>query len=269
MPVRDVAAWLARARECRNPALLASALANASRRLDLLAFATGLPRRDCRTLVREIEDDRAFLDPLRARLAERTSYVPRAVDFILAGEGGSVFFNEVTLSALVRALRPRAVVETGGTPGKSTAFILRAMERNGHGRLVTVDLPPPVAAEPGRIPRGRYHEERPEGSGSNWIVSEALRSRHSLVLGDAREKLPEVLAGLGRVDFFLHDSDHSYAHMTWEFETAWAALGPGGLLVSDDILANAAFGDFCRARSLESRSVFNLGVARARPEAAS
>ncbi len=39
---------------------------------------------------------------------------------------------------------------------------------------------------------------------------------------------------------------------------------PGGLLVSDDILANTAFSDFCRRESLESRGVYNLGVARVR-----
>jgi hypothetical protein len=259
---RSLGRWAERARECRNPIRLATAVTNASRRLDQIAFATGWSRRACRILVGEIEEDEAFLGPLRARLAERTTYKPRAVDFILASEGGSVFFNEVTLYALVRALRPGSVVETGGTPGKSTAFMLRAMERNAHGRLVTVDLPPPGAGAPGRIARGRYHEELPEGTGSNWVVPNELRSRHTLVLGDARQKLPEVFAGLGHVDLFLHDSDHSRGHMTWEFESAWKALAPGGLLVSDDILANTAFGDFCRRESLESRSVFNLGVAR-------
>lgn len=267
MTSRDLRVWLARIRECRNPALLASAAANASRRLGLLEFATGLARRACSALVREIEDDAAFVGEIRERLTARTTYVPRAVDFVLAGEGGSVFFNEVTLYALVRARRPRAIVETGGTPGKSTAFMLRAMERNGGGRLFTVDLPPPAAAA-GRILRGRYHEERPEGEPSNWVVPDALRSRHVLVLGDAREKLPEALAAAGAVDMFLHDSDHSAAHMTWEFETAWTALAPGGLLVSDDVLANGAFSGFCRRRSLPSRRVFNLGVARRDPGAA-
>ncbi len=259
---RDLSLWLARVRECRNPALLASAAVNASRRIDLLEFATGLARGACRALVREIEDDAAFVGEIRERLAARTTYVPRAVDFVLAGEGGSVFFNEVTLYALVRARRPRVVVETGGTPGKSTAFMLRAMERNRAGSLVTVDLPPPAAAAGGRLPRGRYHEERPEGEPSNWIVPDALRSRHVLVLGDAREKLSEALAVADAVDMFLHDSDHSAAHMAWEFETAWTALAPDGLLVSDDVLANDAFSEFCRRRSLPSRRVFNLGVAR-------
>jgi len=49
--------------------------------------------------------------------------------------------------------------------------------------------------------------------------------------------------------------------MIWEFENAWPRIGPMGLLVSDDVLANEAFADFCRKESLASATVFNLGVA--------
>ncbi|MEJ2148325.1 MAG: hypothetical protein P8Z40_02475 [Chloroflexota bacterium] len=34
--------------------------------------------------------------------------------------------------------------------------------------------------------------------------------------------------------------------MTWEFEQAWPAIRPGGLLLSDDIITNRAFDDFAR-----------------------
>jgi hypothetical protein len=43
-----------------------------------------------------------------------------------------------------------------------------------------------------------------------------------------------------------HDSDHSNEHMTWEFEQAWPAIRPSGLLLSDDIITNRAFDDFAR-----------------------
>lgn len=215
------------------------------------------------TYVEEIEDDEEFLLPFRAALASATSYIPRAVDFMMTGQSGSVLFNEVALYALVRALRPSVVVETGGTPGKSSAFILRAMMRNGAGHLFTIDLPPPVSATP-RIPREQYHESRPAGAGSNWVVQEPLRTRQTLRIGPSQEILPSVLASLETVDLFLHDSDHSYANMMWEFETAWPKLGPRGVLVSDDVRANRAFADFCRRKSLLSATVFNLGVARRR-----
>jgi hypothetical protein len=242
--------------------LLASALNYTLQRSRLLRLATGLAAAETGPYLREIEDDLDFLDEIRSKLMQWTPYRPRAVDFMMAGRSGSVFFNEVSLYTLVRALKPRVVIETGGTPGKSTAFILRAMARNQLGALYTIDLPPPPRAEDRLARREIYHEARPAAVGSNWIVPDALRQRHTLLLGKSQDLLPGLLETLDRVDLFLHDSDHSYENMCWEFETAWPKVRPGGLLVSDDVLANTSFFDFCRREGLQHAHVFNLGVAR-------
>lgn len=261
---RTLRVWAGRASECRRPHLLLSALRYDRERRRMLSFATGEPAEVIDGYIREIEDDRDFLDPFRASLARATSYTPRAVDFMMTGASGSVLFNEVALYALVRARRPAMMIETGGTPGKSSAFILRAMSRNGTGHLHTIDLPPPASGA-ARIPRGRYHDSRPAGLGANWIVDDALRVRQTLHLGRSRDILPALLPSIGSLDMFLHDSDHSYENMTWEFGCALPALGPNGLLVSDDVLANSSFVDFCRHEALAAASVFNLGIAR-RPD---
>lgn len=261
---RTIRVWAGRVSECRRPDLLLSALRFSRERRRLLSFATGEPADVIDGYIREIEDDREFLDPLRSSLARATSYTARAVDFMMTGASGSVFFNEVALYALVRARRPAMMIETGGTPGKSSAFILRAMMRSGTGHLHTIDLPPPASGA-ARIPRGQYHESRPAGLGANWIVDPALRARQTLHLGSSRDVLPGLLSSIGSLDIFLHDSDHSYENMTWEFERGLPALGPHGLLVSDDVLANTAFPDFCRREALVGASVFNLGIAR-RPQ---
>lgn len=261
---RDLRTWRQRVSECRNPILLASSVGYVFARRRLLRFGAGQPAALTSAYVREIEDDKPFLDTIRATLAQWTSYRPRAVDFTMAASWGSVFFNEVALYALVRARRPVAIVETGGTPGKSAAFILRALERNGMGHLYTIDLPPPAAAaDSGLLPREQFHEVRPPTLGSGWLVPEGLRARHTLLTGRSCDTLPPLLADLARVDLFLHDSDHSYENMTWELETAWSKVMPCGLLVADDVLANTAFFDFCRRVGLPYRHVFNLGVARA------
>lgn len=44
---------------------------------------------------------------------------------------------------------------------------------------------------------------------------------------------------------FRHDSDHSYEHIMFEFETIWPLLRVGGILTSDDVHANNAWADFC------------------------
>jgi len=154
------------------------------------------------------------------------------------------------------------MIETGGTPGKSTAFILLAMERNRNGHLYTIDLPPAPVEQAVLARRETYHELRPASVEPNWIVPDRLRARQTLLLGKSSDHLPLLLTKLDHVDIFLHDSDHSYENMTWEFETAWPKVKAGGLLLSDDVLANTSFFDFCLKESAAHTHVFNLGVAR-------
>ncbi len=253
--------WARRARECRNPLILARAYAYERQRLRLLDLATRLEPAQARPYMSEIEGDANFIGELRREMAARTDYRPRAVDFMLFPNYGSLFFNEVALYAIVRIRRPQVVVETGGTPGKSTAFMLRALERNGSGHLYTIDLPPQTASDDRLLDRGQYHEQMPIGAHSGWIVPDELRSRHTLLLGPSREQLLPLLEQLEQLDIFYHDSDHSYTNMTWEFATAFEKLAPQGLLLSDDVLDNTSFFDFCRERALLHTSVYNLGAA--------
>ncbi len=157
-----------------------------------------------------------------------------------ATEGGPrldpyLWASSEALYVTVRAVRPAQMVETGVQRGVSSAFLLAAMERNGAGHLTSIDLPTFDAA--GRVNRdGRVdasYVAGPEAVGD--LVDAPLRARWTLRLGDARELLPTVLAGLGTIDAFFHDSEHSYDQMTFEFRTAWTHLRAGGCLVSDDI----------------------------------
>ena len=257
--------WMRRALECRNPLILVNALRFDQRRLELLRFCARLTFSEIRVLLQEIEEDRVFLKLVRDKLSRHTHYSPRAIDFMLVDHSGSVFFNEVAMYVIVRALRPETLIETGGTPGKSTAFILRAIHRNGSGHLYTIDMPPTVVQTAQLQVDESYHEALPTGVAAGWVVPEQLKSRHTHLLGSSREHLPEVLNQLQTIDVFLHDSDHSYENMTWEFQTAFPALGDNGLLLSDDVRANDAFDDFCRMRQLSSRQVYNLGAARRQP----
>lgn len=260
---RELKLWIKRISECRNPYLLATAARHEWRRKSLLKFATGLSMQQLLDYVREIEDDDTFLDEVRLSLSKWTYYQPRAIDFVLLGRWGSVFFNEVTLYAIVRARRPKIMIETGGTPGKSTAFILRAMEKNKAGHLFTIDWPPQEVASERLEQRDKFHHQMPRGKNSNWVVPEYLRKRQTLLLGKSKELLPALLETTANIDMFLHDSDHSYENMMWEFETVWPKLRANGLLLSDDVLDNRSFFEFCLRKGLQSTSVFNLGVALA------
>jgi len=74
-------------------------------------------------------------------------------------------------------------------------------------------------------------------------VPASCRERVHVQHGDAAVLLPPLLARLGTIDFFFHDSDHSYDHMAFEFREARRVLRPGGLVVADDIAWNASLWD--------------------------
>lgn len=132
---------------------------------------------------------------------------------------------------VVRALRPAMVVETGVWLGLSSWAMLAALDANEYGELVSIDFPPLDSAQQVEV---------------GQLVPEALRSRWTLEIGPSRQLLPRVIERAGRIDVFVHDSDHTTANMTREYAVAWRAMASGGVLLSDDIEANHAFVRFAR-----------------------
>jgi Methyltransferase domain len=142
------------------------------------------------------------------------------------------------LYRMIRRYRPRVAVETGVFLGRSSTAILAAMHRNGVGHLISMDLPVAMTA-------------RETGT----LVPPELKDRWELRFGDSHALLPEVLAG--GVDFFFHDSDHTYELQTFEYETAWPALRPGGVLGSDDTNRSNAWAAFLERHPGEYRLAEN------------
>ena len=150
------------------------------------------------------------------------------------------------LYRLLRDVRPQVAVETGVCNGVSTAFLLLALEDNGEGELHSIDLPE-VAGE--KYEQGTFWDGKggaviPPGKEPGWMVPSELRDRWSLVLGRSQDELPPLLERLGTIDFFMHDSEHSYECMSFEFRAAWDALREGGVLVADDVNVNTAWDEF-------------------------
>jgi predicted O-methyltransferase YrrM len=162
-------------------------------------------------------------------------------------------FGCEALYLLVRAARPRIVVETGVLYGASSAHILAALARNGEGELYSIEI--------GRDPREPPHDH---------FVPQELRPHWKLIIGDSRRELPSLLARRAPIDMFHHDSLHTFEHMSWEFETALPHLSSSGVLSSDDVLnppsllgifQDGPFSAFCNGRHLFHATFKNLGVA--------
>jgi hypothetical protein len=135
---------------------------------------------------------------------------------------------------------------TGVCNGVSTAFLLLALERNGTGELHSIDLPEIAGEEyePGTFWDGKGGAVIPPGRDPGWMVPDDLRSRWKLVLGKSQDELPPLLDRVGSIDFFMHDSEHSYECMSFEFDRAWEAMNDGGALVADDVNVNSAWDEF-------------------------
>jgi predicted O-methyltransferase YrrM len=171
--------------------------------------------------------------------------------------GRDGYAEGLRLYRLLRELRPRVSVETGVCNGVSTAFLLLALEDNEAGELYSIDLPEVAGEEyePGTFWDGKGGAVIPPGKEPGWMVPPALRERWHLVLGRSQEELPPLLARIGEIDFFMHDSEHSYECMSFEFRTAWEALREGGVLVADDVNVNAAWDEFAREVSREPETL--------------
>ncbi len=160
---------------------------------------------------------------------------------------GAIGYTEgAYLYAVMRHVRPEVAVETGVANGFSTAFSLLALRANGEGHLHSIDLPREVGRdyEPGTFYEGEGRAGIPPGSEPGWLIPPELKERWTLVLGRSQEELPPLLERLGRIDTFMHDSEHSFDCMWFEFNAAWPYLRPGGLLLSDDVNSTEAFPRF-------------------------
>lgn len=153
----------------------------------------------------------------------------------------------------VRVFQPDIVVETGVSHGHSSRNILDAMYRNGKGKLFSIDLP-------NKDTNPDYNFKGPSAE-TGWAVPPEYRDRWELILGDARTELPTLLKGLGKIDIFFHDSDHSYEHMLFEFETVFPHLAKSGILLSDDVDKNEAFSEFTLMHALPMHCFNKGGVA--------
>lgn len=198
--------------------------------LKFLVNATRTSPDEVRAVLAELSADRAFFKLLEDGLQDLAGHARAGV------QTGEVRIHAHTIYAIIRLLRPMTVIETGIANGKSSSLILRALERNGAGRLYSVDLPTRQetagVADDGLLLAGRS---------PGWLVPNQLRSKWEVHLGDARELLPRLKEAIGPVDLFFHDSLHTFDHMLFELTLAREWVRPGGTVMCDDIQNNEAF----------------------------
>ncbi|MCI4341743.1 MAG: class I SAM-dependent methyltransferase [Thermoplasmata archaeon] len=158
-------------------------------------------------------------------------------------EAGRDFYAQIPapfdLYALTRLTGASELVETGVSSGVSSTFFLLGLERNGGGRLHSIDMPTRTGTSPVRLPPGKD---------TGWVVPSALNGRWDLQLGPSEALLPELVHELRQVDLFLHDSLHTPDHLRFELATVRPRLRPGSLVLADNTnWTGRAFPEFARS----------------------
>jgi hypothetical protein len=140
----------------------------------------------------------------------------------------------------VKHTQPDVVIETGVAHGISSRVILEALSGNDRGHLWSIDLPHPL-------------DHKLHGQ-TGVAVTDACRPRWTYLEGESRRRLPPLVAEVGAVGLFIHDSLHTAKNTLFEMEQAASVMSPGGLLLVDDIRGHDGFATFMR-RHPEFKSV--------------
>jgi Methyltransferase domain len=111
--------------------------------------------------------------------------------------------------ALVRALRPEHVIETGTDKGLGSVVLAAALLRNGQGRLTTMDV----------------------NSDAGYLISDDYATVTDVLIGDSLTALARMDIP---VDFFLHDSLHTREHEIAEYDAVAPWLAERGVVLSDN-----------------------------------
>jgi len=111
--------------------------------------------------------------------------------------------------ALIRALEPEHIVETGTDKGLGSVTIAAALLRNGHGHLTTLDI----------------------NENSGYLITGRYADVTTVVIGDSIATIQDLSHD---VDLFIHDSDHSAAHERNEYAAMETKLTESSLVLSDN-----------------------------------
>ena len=131
-----------------------------------------------------------------------------------------------------RHAQPDVVIETGVAHGISSRVVLEALSLNERGHLWSIDLPHPLKHD--------LHDQ------TGIAVTDSCRPRWTYIAGESQHRLPPLVAEVGKVQLFIHDSLHTARNMLFEMEHAASVMTPGGVMLIDDIKCNDAFATFTK-----------------------
>ncbi|MGD8778521.1 MAG: class I SAM-dependent methyltransferase [Ignavibacteria bacterium] len=150
--------------------------------------------------------------------------------------GGWIDINTAcVIYVCIRMIKPKIVIETGVGPGMSSSIILRGIfDNRNEGKLYSIDLPAYDAEYYPKINKD-YNVHFAKDDGPGWLVDEKYKSHWELIIGNSKEKLPELLEKIDIVDIFMHDSLHTDEHINFELNLVFSKMNSNSLYLCDDV----------------------------------
>lgn len=179
------------------------------RNLEHLAWwvsaVSSMPVNDCRGWISEVLHDQAL-----QRHVQRSTLGANRRQL---ADNGARLGRRAGWYALIRALQPEHIVETGTDKGLGSIVIASALMRNGNGHLTTIDVNP----------------------ASGYLISGRYAGVTTVELSDSISALERLPSDVG---LFIHDSDHDPQHESHELKIIESKLVPEALVLSDNAHAS-------------------------------
>jgi len=211
--------WLFTSRETTN--FTYALEANNKRYLAaMIADIFSMPYGQIMGYIDELEQD----EELRSHILDATA----KSDFAFIADSTIRFSRRVGWYAVVRAMKPAVVVETGVDKGMGSCVLTAALRRN---------------AQEGA--KGRYYgtDINPR---AGYLLSGPYAEFGEILYGDSIESLQALDA---QIDLFINDSDHSADYEAAEYETIADKLSNHAVLLSDNAHVSGRLLDFSLNRN--------------------
>ena len=203
-PLQDLMAWLGTSNETTNLTYDLTP-ANTLHLAWMLSLVTATPLTTIQAFLAELDQDQALKDHVR----QKTAASPRR----LTADADARYGRRAGWYVLVRAMKPKVVVETGVDKGLGTCVLASALLKNraeGHeGRLYATDIDPTAG----------------------FLFTSPYDQVGQIIYGDSIATLKSMSEP---IDVFIADSAHTAEYERGEYETVQSRLAPQAILVSDN-----------------------------------
>ena len=160
------------------------------------------------------------------KLHQHIEQASKQAAHLFTADAEARFGRRIGWYALVRAMKPKVVVETGVDKGLGACVITAALMKN---------------REEGY---GGYYYGTDINPLAGSLLSEPYRDFGQILYGDSIESLRRLHQ---RIDLFINDSDHSAEYEQREYETVRAKLTPGAIVLGDNAHTNDRLLNFALA----------------------